>query len=117
QGAVAEAQGDAYLAYLKETGIREYRATRGNRGVVVLRRNVRGRTEFLLLTLWESYGAIRSFAGPDLERAVYYPRDEAVLLERSPTVDHYDVVLDSRPRSRRGGRGDGRVRTLRRRTR
>ena len=92
QGAVTEAKGDAYLEYLNETGLKAYASTPGNRGVVVLRRNVRGTTEFLLLTLWESYDAIRAFAGPDIERAVYYPRDKDFLLDLSPGVDHYEVV-------------------------
>lgn len=117
QGAVAEAKGDAYLEYLNETGLRAYASTRGNRGVIVLRRNVRGTAEFLLLTLWESFEAIRRFAGPDMERAVYYSRHKDFLLELSPGVDHYDVLFDSRRASRRAGRRGGRPGTSRRRTR
>lgn len=117
QGAVAEARDDAYLQYLKETGLEEYGSTEGNRVVVVLRRNRAGRAEFLLLSLWESHEAIRRFAGPDMERAVYYPRDKDFLTELSPGVDHYDVLFDSRRASRRPGRSGGRPGTSRRRTR
>jgi hypothetical protein len=46
----------------------------------------------LLLTLWDSLDAIRAFAGPDMERAKYYPEDEAFLLELEPTVTHYEVL-------------------------
>ena len=38
----------------------------------VLRRNERERTEFVTLSFWESREAIRSFAGEDIEQAVFY---------------------------------------------
>ena len=51
------------------------------------------RTDFLLMSLWESYDAIRKFAGPEYERAVYYPRDMEFLVEFEPSVVHYEVLL------------------------
>ena len=49
--------------------------------------------EFLLISLWESMEGIREFAGPDPERAVYYPEDKEFLLELEPNVTHYDIVV------------------------
>ena len=91
-GAVPEEKGDAYLDYLHRTGLPDYRATPGNRGVQVLRRTEGGRTHFLLVTLWESWDAIRAFAGDDVERARYYPEDADFLLELEPRVTHYEVA-------------------------
>lgn len=92
-GAVRDVDGDRYLEYLEETGIPEYRATEGNRGVFVLRRDRNARTEFLLISLWESMEAVRRFAGPDPERAVFYPEDDRFLVQRAETVDHYDLAV------------------------
>jgi heme-degrading monooxygenase HmoA len=89
---VPEDRGDAYLDYLNRTGVPDYRATPGNRGVQVLRRTEGGRTHFLLVSLWESWDAIRAFAGDDVERARYYPVDEEFLLELEPRVTHYEVA-------------------------
>lgn len=83
--------GDAYAAYLDRTGVRDCRATAGNKGVWVLRRDLPERTEFLFMSLWESYDAIKRFAGEDVERAYYYPEDRAYLLSLEPNVTHYDV--------------------------
>lgn len=91
-GMVPRARGDEYYGYLQETGLKEYRETPGNRGVFVLRRDEGDRAHFLLLTLWDSWDAIRAFAGPRTDRAVYYPRDREFLLELEPTVTHYDVL-------------------------
>jgi len=92
RGAVAAGRGDAYAAYLDATGVRDCRATPGNRGVYVLRRNVSDRTEFVFISLWESQDAIRRFAGDDPERARYYPEDRDYLLHLEPTVTHYAVA-------------------------
>src|SRR2546429_1835368 len=92
-GMTAASKADAYLEVLEETGLKEYRDTPGNKGVIVLRRRDGDRTHFLLITFWESFDAIRRFAGPNPERAVYYPEDKEFLLEFEPTVTHYDLVL------------------------
>lgn len=92
RGAVRAADRDEYLAYLDHTGIAEYRATPGNRSVQVLRRDVGDRTEFVIVTLWDSRQAITAFAGDDIERAVFYPEDDRYLVERDETVTHYDVT-------------------------
>src|SRR5206468_10675505 len=92
-GMTAASKADAYLEVLKESGLKDYRDTAGNQGVIVLRRTEGDRTHFLLITFWESFDAIRVFAGPNPERAVYYPEDKEFLLDFEPTVTHYDVVL------------------------
>jgi heme-degrading monooxygenase HmoA len=92
-GATRAADADAYLDYLHATGLAEYRATPGNRGVLALRRVEGDRAEFLLLTLWDSEDAIRRFAGDDIDRAVFYPEDERFLVARDEHVNHYEVAF------------------------
>jgi heme-degrading monooxygenase HmoA len=91
-GAVPEPQAEAYYEYLLQTGLADYQRTPGNQGVTVLRRVQEGVAHFQLLTFWESYAAIEAFAGPDYERARYYPEDAAFLLELEPYVTHYEVL-------------------------
>jgi heme-degrading monooxygenase HmoA len=93
RGATSAADADRYLAYLHETGLREYRAVPGNQGVLALRRIVGDRAEFLLLSFWESEAAIRAFAGDPLDRAVFYPEDDRFLVDKDLQVDHFDLVF------------------------
>jgi heme-degrading monooxygenase HmoA len=95
-GVVRASDADAYHRYLLETGVPEYKATPGNRGVYVLRQPQGDTAHFLLLTLWDSWDAIRAFAGDDIEKAKYYPEDERYLLELEPRVSHYEVMSDER---------------------
>lgn len=94
RGRVPAAKADAYLDYLLATGLKDYASTPGNRGVRALRRVEGDVAEYLTLTFWDSMDAVRAFAGDDVERAVYYPEDDAFLLEKNPTVEHYDVVYE-----------------------
>ena len=96
-GRVPAEKADAYYSYLRRTGLADYAATPGNRGVTVLRRNDGAVTHFLLLTLWESIEAVRAFAGAQYELAQYYPEDDDYLLEREPFVTHYEVLASSGP--------------------
>jgi heme-degrading monooxygenase HmoA len=86
--------GKAYHAYLEQTGLKEYRETEGFKDVLVLRREIGDETEYLLVTLWDNMDAVRRFAGPEPERAVYYPEDDRYFpeSERTPLVRHYEVV-------------------------
>ena len=93
QGSTRPGMGQAYFSYLQKTGLKEYRETKGFKDVLVLTRDLEDQTEYVLLTLWESMDAVRAFAGPEPERAVYYPEDDKYFpkSERRPFVRHYQV--------------------------
>jgi heme-degrading monooxygenase HmoA len=91
RGAVAQPDGDAYARYMQDTGVAGYARTPGNRGVWMLRRDIQGKTEFVMFTLWDSMEAIKAFAGEQPELAVFYPEDERYLVERDEVVSHFEV--------------------------
>jgi len=93
-GRTRPGMGKAYYDYLEETGLKEYQATEGLKKVLVLTREVGDETEYLLVTLWDDMDAVRRFAGPEPEKAVYYPQDDRYFpeQERRPYVTHYQVA-------------------------
>ena len=93
RGVTLQSKSDQYFEYLMKTGIPDYRKIEGNLGVYVLRRTRDNRAEFLLISMWQSFEAIRRFAGEDIEKAVYYPEDSEFLLELGPRVTHYEVLV------------------------
>lgn len=99
RGETASTHFDEYLRFLERTGIPDYRATPGNLGVQVLRRIDGDRAVFLLISYWESFDAIKRFAGDDVEQAVFYPEDDDYLLERGPRVEHFEVATVFQPTS------------------
>jgi heme-degrading monooxygenase HmoA len=92
RGVVRAADVAAYVEYVKETGIEEYKTTPGNKGAWVISRVTGERAEIMTLSFWESRAAIEAFAGADIERAVYYPEDDRYLVEKEATVLHYEVA-------------------------
>ncbi len=91
RGAVRDEDADEYVTYVRDTGIDHYRSTPGNLGAWILHRSDGERTEILTFSLWEDMDAVKAFAGDDPSAAVYYPEDDRFLVERSSTVDHYQV--------------------------
>lgn len=91
-GRTRAADAAAYTEYIARTGIPDYRATPGNRGAWMLRRTEGDVAHFVTLSFWDSLDSIRNFAGNDVEIARYYPEDDRFLLEKEPSVTHYEVV-------------------------
>jgi heme-degrading monooxygenase HmoA len=91
-------EADEYQAFTERKGLSDYRGTAGNLGALLLRRDQETTSEFVLISFWEDFDAVRRFAGPDAEKAVYYPEDEHFLLGREPRVTHYEVPAGYLPR-------------------
>lgn len=93
RGTTPAGKSGEYLQYLNETGVPDYRGTEGNRGVYVLRRIEGEEAQFLTLSFWDSMDDIKRFAGPEPEKAKYYPEDDEYLLGFEPVVEHYEVPV------------------------
>jgi heme-degrading monooxygenase HmoA len=83
---------DAYVDYLQQTGAPASLGTPGNRGFYILHRPVGDREEFVTISLWDSLEVVKGFAGDDIEKAVFYPEDEAFLVNREWTAAHFEWV-------------------------
>ncbi len=93
RGTTLPTKADAYHEYLLNTGVPDAQATPGNQGVFVLRRVSDGLAEFVVVSLWESVEAVRQFTGGRIDQPVRYAEDVQYLVEREPTVRHYEVLL------------------------
>lgn len=99
RGAVRPEDAERYLEHQAGTGVADYRATAGNLGVLVLRREAGDLVEVTTISLWESMDAVRAFAGDDPSVARFYPGDDDLLVEKDLHADHHEVVgVDLDPR-------------------
>jgi heme-degrading monooxygenase HmoA len=97
RGSVLAHDSQTYVDYLQRTGFAALGSTPGNLAVFGLRRHAGERSEFVLISLWDSQEAVRRFAGDHPERAVFFPEDEHYLIERDNHADHFEVVHVSGP--------------------
>lgn len=91
-GKVPRHKAAEYYRYVERTGLADYRATPGNRGVLVMRQDSGDITHFTITSLWDSLDAVKRFAGDDYGKAHYYAEDDAYLLEKEANVLHADVL-------------------------
>jgi heme-degrading monooxygenase HmoA len=88
------ANADAYEEMLRSVvlpGISD--RVNGYLGVYLLRRDHEQEVEFVTVTMFASYDAVRSFAGADYERAVLEPEAKQLLSRYDERVAHYETVL------------------------
>jgi hypothetical protein len=63
----------------------------GYRGIRLLRRALDGEVEFITLMWFDSWEAVKAFAGEDHEHAVVPPKARAVLARFDDRSQHYEV--------------------------
>jgi len=84
---------DTYDALLREEVIRgiEDRAIAGFREIQVFRRDLGDEVEFITVMWFDSWDAVRAFAGDDPEASVVPPAARAVLARFDDRSQHYEV--------------------------
>jgi heme-degrading monooxygenase HmoA len=93
RGTVETARADEYVEYLRGTGIADIRATPGNLGVYLLRREDGEHTHFQTVSLWESEAVIEAFSGSTDRTARLEPRDREFLVSSEPEAEHHEVSI------------------------
>ena len=91
-GRTLTAKADEYEKYLNASGVERILKTDGNHGVEVLRKTEGPRTDFVVISYWESVDAVKRYAGAEYQKAVILDRDREFLIEVEPNVLHYEVV-------------------------
>ena len=91
RGATRTTDRASYLDYLEKTGLRSHRQVLGNMGALVLTREVRGITEFLVLSFWESADAVRGLVERGSDWATLHPADAQFLVEGDLQAQQYEV--------------------------
>ena len=92
-GQVPASRGDEYEKYLKEAGISKLRAIPRNMGVQMFRREVGDRSDFVVISYWPSLDAIHAYAGADISKVHFLPRDKEFLIEPEAEVRHYEIKV------------------------
>ncbi|MPZ21127.1 MAG: antibiotic biosynthesis monooxygenase [Luteitalea sp.] len=96
RGRARRERADAYQAYVVTAVFPKLVAIDGYVGGRVLRRDTGTDVEFLVVTEWASWDAIRAFAGGRPEVAVIEPDARAMLTDVDEHVRHFAVAHESR---------------------
>lgn len=91
-----EAQLPKYLEHFSKKVLPELRGVDGFLGVTVSTHHAEHEIEIIVETTWRSLGAIRGFAGSDLEAAVVAPEAAALLKDFDRRVRHSEIAISAR---------------------
>jgi heme-degrading monooxygenase HmoA len=94
RGRTLATRADDYTRYLHEAGVRKIAAIPGNRGVQMLRMVRDDTADFQVLSYWDSFEAIKLFAGNDYEKVRHLANDPEYMIGDEPTVQHFEVVVN-----------------------
>jgi heme-degrading monooxygenase HmoA len=83
---------DAYVEHLHSETFPQLVQLPGFHDASILRRDVEQGVEFLIVTVWKSLDAIRSFSGNDPENAVVPAKVQQMMIEYDRRTRHYEVV-------------------------
>jgi antibiotic biosynthesis monooxygenase (ABM) superfamily enzyme len=86
---------EPYERFLREHMFPSMQRVPGFRGAELLRRDARDEVAFVTITRFDSYDAVRAFAGDDYERAVIEPEARALLTRHDERSEHFDVAIAS----------------------
>lgn len=86
-----------YCRYFEGTLLPQLRELPGFVGAYLLTRDLTDgdAVEVTAHTLWESFAAIRSFAGDEITASIVEPEAQAMLTDFDRTADHRTVVVDA----------------------
>ncbi len=91
EGRVPNFKSPEFLRLMREVTIPDYRAIAGNRGAWCLHRHEGPVTRIRMVSHWESWDAVRAFAGDDISRPRKYDFDADFLIEIPETVEHWEM--------------------------
>src|SRR5947209_1482444 len=86
---------DAYEKLLQEVVYPGLQQINGYRGGYILRQELEHETEFVTVNFFESFDAVKAFAGDDYETPVFEPEARVLLSKVEPIAHHYDVKRSS----------------------
>jgi heme-degrading monooxygenase HmoA len=94
-GWTAPGNADAYEELLRSEVFPGIDRVEGFRGAHLLRRDAGDEVEFVTLTVFDSFEAVREFAGEDYEVAVVPPEARRLLARFDERSEHYEIRLQT----------------------
>lgn len=80
-----------YIAHLKNDTFKQLTGIKGFLKASIESREIDDGVEFLIVTQWESFDAIKQFAGKDFETAVVPELVQEMMIHYDKKVKHYEI--------------------------
>ena len=91
-GIVKKDKANEYITHLKDETFKTLVTINGFIEASILKRDLPEGVEFLIITKWRSFDAIKQFAGENYETAVVPITAQAMMVRFDTLVKHFDVT-------------------------
>jgi len=91
RGWTTPANADTYENFLKQKVFPQLQGIEGHCGIEILRRDLPGEAEFVVINYFESIEAVKRFAGDNYTIAVFEPEARKLLSRIETEAHHYEV--------------------------
>jgi heme-degrading monooxygenase HmoA len=95
RGRASASNADACPVHFRTKALPELARVLGYLGAELGKRQIGDTIEFLVLTRWRDIGAIQSFTGREIDKAVVEPGAIAALIDFDARVQHYEVIEEA----------------------
>ena len=95
RGGTSRENAEPYERFLREQMFPSMQRVPGFLGAELLRRDAGDEIAFVTITRFESYDAVRAFAGENYEQAVIEPEARALLSRHDERSEHFEVAIGS----------------------
>jgi heme-degrading monooxygenase HmoA len=91
-GLAQTSRAQEYIEHLRHDTFAQLHSMHGFISASIFLRELEEGVEFLIITNWDSFDAIKQFAGADIEKAVVPKAVQDIMIRYDDKVRHYNVV-------------------------
>ncbi len=91
KGIAKKEKAQEYIDHLKNSTFRKLKEISGFVSASILTRDLPDGVEFLIVTKWKTFDAIKQFAGEKIDIAVVPKRVQLMMLRYDEYVSHYEI--------------------------
>ena len=84
---------DSYERFVRGEVLPSFGRINGYKGAYLFRSDEETESEFVTVTLFEDFDAVRRFAGEDYQQAMVPPEGKKLLSHFDQTSKHYQIIL------------------------
>jgi heme-degrading monooxygenase HmoA len=96
KGIAKRERANEYIAHLQNETFRQIATISGFISAKILKREVKEGVEFLIITEWKNFDAIKSFAGLKIDKAVVPKLVQDIMIQYDDTVSHYETYYKTK---------------------
>ena len=96
KGIAKKERANEYVAHFQNETFGQIASLDGFISAKILKREITEGIEFLIITEWKTFDAIKKFTGSTIDKAVVPELVQEIMIQYDDTVNHYEIIAELR---------------------